>query len=201
MSQIRQRLVNFTLISFLLGSVFHASPALGAILTKQEFTGDFTLVDSSPLLENTLPEKSEYSGFVVYEEDGTLRDWEVNVNELNLNLNPDPISPDPTLPDAPFPNESTPNVNFELSSLSNWNLIIDFGIAFDAPRYTLERTSGSEINFIGEVGLAGGYSYTDSTAKIIQSSSKTSVPEPSTILATILASGAGASLLKRKRRP
>lgn len=188
MSQVQPRLVSVTIISFLLGSVFGAAPALGATLTRQEFLGDFTLAKASVLLENTLPDKSEYSGFVVYEEDGTLRDWEVNVNELNLNLNPD----------STLDNTLTPNVNFELSSSSNWNLVVDFGIAFDAPRYTVERMSGSSITLTGELGLAGGYVYKDSTANITLSSSNTPVPEPATIVGTILASGAG-FFLKRKR--
>lgn len=60
--------------------------------------------------------------------------------------------------------------------------------------------SGSEISFIGETetGLAGGYVCTDSTADITLSSTQTSVPEPASILGFILASGFGASLLKRR---
>ncbi|BAZ14841.1 hypothetical protein NIES4071_67110 [Calothrix sp. NIES-4071] len=160
-----------SLIGFALLSAFHATPALGAILTRQEFSGDFTLVDVSPFLTNILPKKSEYSGKVAYSEDGTLSDWQLVVNELNLNLNSD----------STLGANLTPNVNFELSSGSNWNLVIDFGIAFDAPRYTLERT-GSSITLTGESGLAGGYIYTDPSANITLSSSKTSVSEPTSLL-------------------
>lgn len=87
LKKISSCLMSVTFIGFLLGSVFGAAPALGAILTRQEFEG-VTLVDANSLLRNTLPDSSEYSGFVVYEEDGTLSDWEVNVDELDLNLNP-----------------------------------------------------------------------------------------------------------------
>lgn len=181
MSQVPLHIVSVTVVSLLLGSVFGAAPVLGAILTRQGFSGDFTLVNASPLLENTLPDKSEYSGFVVYSADGTLRDWEVNVNELNLNLNPDSTLLDDTL---------TPNVNFELSSASNWNLVVDFGIAFDAPRYTVERMSGSSITLIGELGLPGGYVYTDSAANITLSTPDVSVPEPTPLLGLLFAAGA-----------
>lgn len=181
MSQVPLHIVSVTVVSFLLASVFGAAPVLGAILTRQEFSGDFTLVNASPLLENTLPDESEYSGFVVYSEDGTLRDWEVNVNELNLNLNPDSTLLDDTL---------TPNVNFELSAASNWNLVVDFGIAFDAPRYTVERRSGSSITLIGELGLPGGYVYTDAAANITLSTPDVSVPEPTPLLGLLFAAGA-----------
>ena len=191
MSQVPLRLVSVTLASLLLGSLFSAAPALGAMLTRQEFEGDLTLIENSPLLENTLPDKSEYSGLVVYEEDGTLRDWKLIVDELELNLDPDSILGDDFV-------SLTPTVDFELFSETDWNLVIDFGIAFDAPRYTLERMSGSEIIFTGEVGLAGGYVYIDPAATITLSTSDTSVPEPATILGIILVSSAGASLLKRK---
>ena len=158
---------------------------------SKEFSGDFTLVDASSILESFLPDNSEYSGFVVYSEDGTLSDWELNVNNLDLNLNPDS-----TL-DNIF-TSLTPNVNFELSSESNWNLVVDFGIAFDAPRYTLERTSGSEITLTGESGLAGGYIYKDSNANIILSSSSTSIPEPTTLLGLLL--GVGGIAVSKKAR-
>ncbi|WP_375502908.1 hypothetical protein [uncultured Nostoc sp.] len=84
MNQVRPPKVNVALIGLLLASVFHATPVLGAILTKQEFSGDFTLVDASPFLENVLPFESEYSGFVVYAPNGTLNDWELNVSNLDL---------------------------------------------------------------------------------------------------------------------
>ena len=172
MNQVRPPKVNVALIGLLLASVFHATPVLGAILTKQEFSGDFTLVDASPFLENVLPFKSEYSGFVVYAPNGTLNDWELNVSNLDLNLNPGSTNG----------GDLTPNVNFELDSGSNWNLVVDFGIAFDAPRYTLQRTSSSEITLTGEVGRAGTYIYQDSAANITLSSSSTSVPEPTSLL-------------------
>lgn len=111
MIQVRPREVSIALITFVIGSLFHATPVLGAILTREEFSGNFTLVNVSPLLEKILPDKSEYSGFVVYSEDGTLSDWEVHVNKLNLNLNPD----------STLDVNLTPNVNFELSSGSNLN--------------------------------------------------------------------------------
>ncbi|MEH2004454.1 PEP-CTERM sorting domain-containing protein [Nostoc sp.] len=187
MNQVRPRKVRIALIGLVLTSVFHATPVLGAILTRQEFSGDFTLVDATtPPLENFLPDKSEYSGFVVYSEDGTLSDWEVNVNKLNLNLKLD----------STLNVNSPPSVNFELSSGSNWNLIVDFGIAFDAPRYSLERTSGSEITLIGELGLAGQYIYKDPTANITLSSSNTSIPEPSSLLGLLF--GAGGIAVSRK---
>lgn len=179
MIQVPLRIVSVTVVSFLLGSVLGIAPALGAILTRQEFEGNFTLVNASPLLENTLPDKSEYSGFVVYEEDGTLRNWEINVNELNLNLNP-----------ASTQGNRSPNVSFELSSVANWKLGIDFGIAFDAPLYTLERISNSQINLSGSLGLAGGYVYTDSAANInISNPPDTSVPEPTPLLGLLFAAG------------
>ena len=190
MSQVPPCSISVTLASFLLGSLFSAAPALGAMLTRQEFEGDLTLIENSPLLENTLPDNSEYSGFLVYE-DGSLRDWELIVDELELNLDPDSTLGDDFV-------SLTPTVDFELSSETNWNLLIDFGIAFDAPRYTLERMSGSEITFTGEVGLAGGYVYIDPAATITLSTSDTSVPEPATILGIILVGSAGASLVKRK---
>lgn len=187
MSQVPLCLVSFTFVSFLLGNILGADPALGASLTRQEFEGEFTLVNASLLLEEDLPGASEYSGFVVYEEDGTLRDWEVNVNELNLNLNSGSTDEEP-IPET---------VSFELSS-SNWNLVVDFGIAFDAPRYTLERSS-SEISLRGEVGLAGGYIYTDSAANITLSTSSIPVPEPSAQLGLLFAAGALAIFRKASK--
>ena len=186
MSQVRSPKVCITLIGLVLLSVFHATPVLGAILTRQKFSGDFNLVSVSPLLENILPDKSEYSGFVAYSEDGTLSDWELNLNELNLNLNQD----------STLDVNLTPNVNFELSSGSNWNLVVDFGIAFDAPRYTLERTSSSSITLTGESGLAGGYIYNDKSANITLSSSNTSVPEPTSLVGLLF--GVGVIAVSRK---
>ncbi len=74
--------------------------------------------------------------------------------------------------------------------------MVDFGIAFDAPRYTLER-SLSEISLTGEVGLAGGYVYTDAAANITTlSTSSIPVPEPSAQLGLLF--GAGALAIFRK---
>ena len=196
MNQAWQQLASVTLVGSLIGIVVPITPALGEVLTRQEFSGNFTLVDSSDLLKDILPESSEYFGFVVYDEDNTLRDWGVNVDELNLSLSPDSTLTglDPTLPGL------QPDVDFEFSSAVNWDLIIDFGIAFDAPKYSLRRES-EEITFTAAVGLAGGYTYTDPAANVIlttSDTSNTSVPEPATVLGTILAFGAGASVLKRK---
>jgi hypothetical protein len=148
------------------------------------------LVNESALLTGTLPKYAKYLGFVVYDEDSTLRDWAVNVDELDLSLNPDS-----TITDL------APNVNFEFSSDVDWDLVIDFGIAFDAPRYTLQRVSEEEITLVGQLGQLGGYTYRDSAPNITLTTSNTSgtsVPEPGSVLGTILAFGAGASLLKRR---
>jgi hypothetical protein len=178
MSQAWQQLASVAIIGSLIGIVFPLTPALGVVLTRQEFSGSFTLVNSSDLLRDTLPESAQYLGFVVYEEDSTLRDWGVNIDELGLSL------------------------NFEFSSAVDWDLVIDFGIAFDAPRYSLQRVSNSEITFTGELGLAGGYTYTDSAPNVTlttANTSSTSVPEPATVFGTILAFCAGVSRLKRRR--
>ncbi|MGJ5632632.1 PEP-CTERM sorting domain-containing protein [Nostoc sp. CALU 1950] len=186
MNQVRLPKVSVAVIGLVVASVFYTTPVLGAILTRQDFSGDFALVDaSSPFLENFLPEESEYSGFVVYSEDGILSDWELSVNNLDLNLQPSFNSGD-----------LSPNVDFELDSRSNWNLVVDFGIAFDAPRYTLEKTSSSEITLTGEVGRAGTYIYQDSAANITLSSSSTSVPEPTSLLGLLL--GVGAIAVSKK---
>jgi hypothetical protein len=190
MSQAWQQLASVTIIGSLVGIIFPITPSLGQVLTRQEFSGNFTRVNSSPLLTETLPQSATYSGFVVYDEDSSLRDWGVNVDELDLSLNPDSTTAG-----------LEPNVNFEFSSAVDWDLVIDFGIAFDAPRYTLQRVSEEEITLTGELGLAGGYTYTDSAANVTLTTSNTSgtsVPEPATVLGTILAFGAGASLLKRR---
>src|SRR4028119_781530 len=191
MSQAWQQLASVAIIGSLVGIVFPLTPALGVVLTRQEFSGSFTLVNSSDLLRDTLPESAQYLGFVVYEEDSTLRDWGVNIDELGLSL-----SPDSTMAGL------VPNVNFEFSSAVDWDLVIDFGIAFDAPRYSLQRVSNSEITFTGELGVAGGYTYTDSAPNVTlttSNTSATSVPEPTTVFGTILAFGAGVSRLKRRR--
>jgi hypothetical protein len=190
MSQAWQQLASVTIVGSLVGIIFPIAPSLGAVLTRQEFSGSFTLVNNSPLLTDTLPESANYLGFVVYDEDSTLRDWGVNVDELDLSLNPDSTM-----------TGLAPNVNFEFSSDVDWDLVIDFGIAFDAPRYTLQRVSEKEITLVGQLGLVGGYTYTDSAANVTLTTSNTSgtsVPEPGTVLGTILTFGAGASLLKRR---
>lgn len=190
MSQAWQQLASVAIIGSLVGIVFPLTPALGVVLTRQEFSGSFTLVNSSDLLKDTLPESAKYLGFVVYEEDSTLRDWGLNIDELGLSLNPDSTMAG-----------LAPNVNFEFSSAVDWDLVIDFGIAFDAPRYSLQRVSNSEITFTGELGLPGGYTYTDSAPNVTlttSNTSSTSVPEPATVFGTILAFGVGASRLKRR---
>ncbi len=105
---------------------------------------------------------------------------------LDLNLNPGSSNG----------GNLTPDVDFELDSMSNWNLVVDFGIAFDAPRYTLEKTSSSEISLTGEVGRAGTYIYQDSAANITLSSSSTSVPEPTSLLGLLF--GVGAIAVSKK---
>ncbi len=118
MNQVRLPKVSVAVIGLVVASVFHATPVLGAILTRQEFSGDFTLVDAtSPFLTNSLPFKSEYSGFVVYSESGTLSDWELSANNLDLNLKRGSTNG----------GNLTPDVDFELDSGSNWNLVVDFG--------------------------------------------------------------------------
>ncbi|MEH2224242.1 hypothetical protein [Nostoc sp.] len=63
MNQVRLPKVSVAVICLVVASVFHATPVLGAILTRQEFSGDFTLVDAtSPFLTNSLPFESEYWG-------------------------------------------------------------------------------------------------------------------------------------------
>lgn len=190
------------LTNLLVGLVFPINSVLGATVVRQEFTGNLRLVEQSPLIEEfeTLPEESEYSGFIVYEDDGTLLDWELDVDRPSLSLAPDSPSDSETPLDFGFP-EPSPTVDFSLSSAEDWSLQVDFGIAFDAPRYTLERTS-DEIAVISEVGLIGAYTYIDSDPNVnLISSSDTSnsIPEPTTIFGTLLACGIGISLLKRSR--
>lgn len=172
MNQVRLPSSCVALIGLVVASVFHATPVLGTTLTRQEFSGNFSLVEANPFLRASLPEGSQYSGFVVYADNGSLNDWLLKVNSLDLNLSQASTS-------SSF---LKPNVNFELNSESNWKLVVDFGIAFDAPRYTLERTSISEIRLTGEVGRAGTYIYQDPAANISVSSSSTSIPEPSSLL-------------------
>lgn len=174
------------LTSFLVGIVLPVNSFLGTSLITQEFTGNLNLVDSSPMIENP-QEESAYSGFIVYDHDGNLVDWELNLKELNLNLNPDS-----TIDDL------TPTIDFQLSSALDWDLRVDFGIAFDASLYTLARND-SEIVFTETLGLTGGNTYADTNPVISLTSdnSNTSVPESSNIWGLVLAGGIGTSLLKK----
>ncbi len=158
------------------------SPAANAQLIRQEFEGNFSRTQVSPFLKNLSPENSDYSGFVLFSENGTLEDWQISVDELDLDFNPDSTFGGGLGPDL------VPTISFDLSSPSDWDLSVDFGIAFDAPRYTLERNA-SEITFIGELGRAGGYTYQDSTATITETA--TAVPEPGTILGILAVGGLG----------
>ncbi|MGD1805931.1 PEP-CTERM sorting domain-containing protein [Dapis sp. BLCC M126] len=171
---------------------FFFSPAANAQLIRQQFEGNFSLIGVSPLLEDTTPGNSDYSGFVLFSEDGTLEDWQISVDGVGLDLDPDS-----TLPTSlPFGLGPSPYISFDLSSPSDWNLSIDFGIAADAPRYILDRNA-SEITFAGQLGLAGGYTYEDSVATITET--LTSVPEPGTIF-SILAVGGLGLVVKRKEQ-
>ena len=162
------------------GLVF--SPAANAQLIRQEFEGNFSRTQVSPFLTNLSPENSDYSGFVLFSENGTLEDWQISVDGLGLDLDSDS-----TLGGG-LGSALIPTISFDLSSPSDWDLSVDFGIAVDAPRYTLERDA-SEITFTGELGLAGGYTYQDSSATITETS--TSVPEPGTILGVLAVGGLG----------
>ncbi|QFS52142.1 hypothetical protein GXM_09636 [Nostoc sphaeroides CCNUC1] len=56
------------MIGLVVASVFHATPVLGAILTRQEFSGDFTLVDAtSPFLTNSSGEVGR-AGTYIYQD-------------------------------------------------------------------------------------------------------------------------------------
>lgn len=186
MNQVRLPYSCVALIGLVVASVFHATAVLGANLTRQEFSGNFTLVEANSFLRASLPQESKYSGFVVYADNGNLNDWQLTVNNLDLNLNPASTS-------SSF---LRPSINFELNSGSNWKLVVDFGIAFDAPRYTLERTAISEISLTGEVGRAGTYIYQDSAANISVSSSSTSIPEPSCLFGSLFVTAAIAASKK-----
>ena len=191
---------NIRLISlgFLIGTILPIEAAFGATVTRQEFSGELNLIDVSSLLEDSVPENSEYSGFIVYDETNSLIDWQFEADNLDLSLNPDSSESNSN----PFDDvELTPTVNFDLSSTNDWNLVIDFGIAFDAPRYTIARMPDSEITLTGALGLAGGYTYTDTdtNSNIVTSlDDSTPVPESSTVFGLILACGVGLSLLKRQ---
>ena len=178
-------LIEATTIGLLsLGIGFCAAPALGNTLTRQDFSGNFNLLDSASIGE-PFPQSTEYSGFVTYDNNNSLLDWEINVEELNLSLEPDSNI---------F--GLSPNTAFELSSPSNWNLSIDFGIAFDAPLYNLQRNSG-EINF-SLMSFGSFFNYSDPAADInVTSFSNTPVPEPSATL-TLVAFLSTMTMLKRK---
>lgn len=160
MAKIAGKWASMTLIGLSLGVLVDVTPAGGATVTTQEFGGSFTLEElfGGSFLPDSVPQSSQYSGFIQYEEDSTLVDWAINVDALDLSLNPDSTQGD----FQPL----TSNVDFQLNSTTDWSLVVDFGIAFDAPRYTLERTSQSELIFTGELGLAGGYIYHDNNPNI-----------------------------------
>ncbi|MEB3339352.1 PEP-CTERM sorting domain-containing protein [Okeania sp.] len=83
-----------------------------------------------------------------------------------------------------------PTVNFDFYSTSDWGLLVDFGIAFDAPEYTLKRDA-SDITFTGSLGLAGGYIYQDDEPTITITQTQTSFPEPGTIFGLLAVGGLG----------
>jgi hypothetical protein len=173
------------LTGFLVGMVLPVNSLLGASLITQEFTGNLSLVNSSPGIQNPA-EELPYSGFIVYDDGGNLVDWEIDVGSEILN------------PDSKF-QELTPTIDFQLASASDWDLRVDFGIAFDAPLYTLARND-SEIVYSADAGLIGGVSYSDSNPIISVSSDEdnnASVPESNNIWGLVLACGVGALALKR----
>ncbi len=180
-----QGLIGVTTIGLLSWGIgFCAAPALGNTLTRQDFSGNFNLLDSASIGE-PFPQSTEYSGFVTYDNNNSLLDWEINVEQLNLSLEPD---------SNVF--GLSPNTAFELSSPSNWNLSIDFGIAVDAPLYNLQRNSG-EINF-SLTSFGSFFNYSDPAADInVTSFSNTPVPETSATL-TLVAFLSTITMLKRK---
>ncbi len=177
------KFLSSTLGILVLGLSF--SSTANAQLIRQEFEGNFELFEGNFILENTVPDNSDYSGFVLYSENGIIEDWEVNVNELDLNFHPDSVI------ELGLGSDLIPNIIFDFSAPSNWNLSIDFGIAFDAPRFSVEREA-SEITFTGELGLTGNYVYRDPSATITQTSvPATSIPEPGTLLGLLAVGGLG----------
>lgn len=167
----------FQLSVGLLGFSLLLSAPANAQSIKQEFEGNFSLVNSSPLLTRFLPDNTDYSGFILYDEEGQLQDFVINLDALNLNL-----TPESTLGGT----DLIPTISFDFLSSSNWDLVIDFGIAFDAPLFSLNRDN-SQLSFDGLVGLAGGYQYLDTSPTINVSS----IPEPLTLtgVGTALAFG------------
>lgn len=88
-------------------------PLLAMTLTKQEFSGNLMLEENNLTFESeTLPEVANYSGFIVYEADGTLLDWEVFVDNPSLDISAEVV--DSNTDFSPTPAE--PNVEFELVS-------------------------------------------------------------------------------------
>lgn len=168
MVNISSKLTKATTIACLgLGSVFAASPALATVLTRQDFNGNFTLVDFRAI-ETPFPESTGYSGFVIYDENNSLLDWAINVDKLDLQLEPD--------------SAQTADITFEEDSF-DWNLKIDFGIAFDAPLYTLQRSADRGIAF-DFMAFRAFFSYSDPDPNItITNAPRTSVPEASNVLA------------------
>lgn len=160
----------------LIGLLFPS--AANAQFIRQEFQGNFDLLSVSPFLEDSTPEETNYSGFITYDQQGMLRDWEINVDELSLILDPNSSL------SGGLGLDLFPTVSFDFSDEASWSLSVDFGLAFDAPLYQLDRDN-SDITFVGSLGLAGGYTYQDSSPTIDVSP----VPEPLTIL------GAGTAML------
>jgi hypothetical protein len=167
MVNISSKLSKATIAGLGLGIVFGASPALATVLTRQDFNGNFTLVDSMSI-GTPFPESTDYSGFVVYDENNSLLDWAINVDELDLQLDPD--------------SAQRAEITFEENSF-DWDLTIDFGIAFDAPIYILQRSADTGITF-DFMAFGPSFNYADPEPNItIANSPGTSVPEPATVLA------------------
>jgi hypothetical protein len=157
-----------------LGIVFGASPALATILTRQEFNGNFALVElftSSIYIGQNFPRSTDYSGFVVYDENDNLIDWAIAVEALDFQLDPD--------------SAQTADITFEENSSDDWNLRIDFGIAFFVdPLFNLQRSADTRITLEGIYPWSVSYVFSDPQSNIsITDLHTTSVPEPSTVLA------------------
>lgn len=160
-----------------LGISLSTSPVFGSTINRQDFSGEFTRTLSTA----PRPQTADYEGFITYDENNSLLDWEINVEELDLFFDPDTTLLVELFPDVI---ELSPDVTLGLSSESNWELRIDFGIAFDAPLYTLSRNSEA-INF-SLTSFGEGFNYLDDSAEIVISSSKVAVPESSPTLAFLV---------------
>ena len=88
MRKLRQKQRNKIGLGILLIGLLFPSTA-NAQFIKQDFKGNFELLGVSPLLEDSIPEKTNYSGFITYDQQGMLQDWEIKVNRLGLMLDPD----------------------------------------------------------------------------------------------------------------